>query len=88
MPGLGECRACNGVHEWQDAAGQTGCRAATKCGAGEYEVKAPTASSDRVCASHTECIEGLQWEERAATGRGQQSPGLHVARGGGGTGIY
>ena len=51
---------------WQPATGQGACRAAETCSGTEYEIRAPTATSDRVCASHAVCSTLNHWESKAA----------------------
>ncbi|EGD79003.1 TK/RTKC protein kinase [Salpingoeca rosetta] len=46
-----ECRACNGVTEYQDESNQYECKRVTVCTSSEYEVEPPTAELDRRCRS-------------------------------------
>ena len=63
--GQAACTACNGLTLWQDQTGQVACKAVTTCSATQYETQAPTAATDRVCASHKTCT-ATQWESTAA----------------------
>ena len=56
------CRPCLPGMQWQDGTGARNCKPITLCNNDQYEVAKPTASSDRVCRSHSQCMTGLQWE--------------------------
>ena len=49
------CVSCDGATEFQDSTGESVCRTIRVCSKAEYETVAPTAASDRQCASHKEC---------------------------------
>jgi hypothetical protein len=64
--GAATCKKVDGFNEWQPSPHATYALETRKCSATEYEIVAPTTSSNRECASHTVCTLD-QFESRAAS---------------------
>ena len=47
------CVTCDGLLAYQDQAGASACKTVTVCNSSAYQVKAPTSTSDRLCAGCT-----------------------------------
>jgi hypothetical protein len=65
VKGLETCKACES-QTWQPFTGQLSCLATEVCEGVEYESKAYTATTDRVCYSHTVCAATHQYQTKAA----------------------
>lgn len=59
------CHACNGVTEYQPAAGQTQCLAVPKCMPGTRRVAQPTWTTPGVC---TPCVLGFEYQNAVDAG--------------------
>ena len=48
------CQTC-AQGQWQPQQGQDSCRQAARCTGDEFELRAPTSTTDRICASRSGC---------------------------------
>ncbi|EGD80478.1 p75 neurotrophin receptor b [Salpingoeca rosetta] len=63
-------RACNGEF-YQNAAGQSDCKRASQCGAGQYVSRGPSQTTDRVCGS---CSLGRTYQDASSHTFGSCKP--------------
>eukprot|EP01047_Picozoa_sp_COSAG01_P007134 COSAG01_NODE_266_length_19876_cov_13.504525_5_plen_3482_part_00 len=64
----GHCYTCPaGTFKSSTGSWNTGCRRWDTCTSGEYQARAGTSTSDRVCARHSGVCNSNQWQSRAPT---------------------